>query len=57
MMPELKKFENGERVLITTDFFYDCNYMMQAGNSYYSYLYQAYACNVTEIETAIYGNN
>lgn len=58
MMSELKKFEQNERVLITCDLYYDCNYLMQAGNnSYYSYMYQAYAADVKEIESAIYGDN
>ncbi len=58
MMPELTKFAQNERVLITCDMYYDCTYLMQSGNnSYYSYMYQAYACQVTKIESAIYGNN
>ena len=56
MMPELIKFENGEKVLITCELLYECNYMMQASNSYYSY-YQAYMAKVTKIESSLYGND
>lgn len=56
MMPELTKFENGTKVLIDCKLYYECNYMMQASNSYYSY-YQAYMAEVTKIQSSLYGND
>lgn len=57
MMSELTKYDNGERVLMTCQLFWECNYMMQSSNSYYGSIYKAYMCEVVKIESAIYGNN
>ena len=57
MMTELSKFESGEKVLITCDVYYECNYLYQSSNSYYGSLYQAYMAQVTAVESSLYGNN
>lgn len=56
MMPELSKYESGTKVLIDCQIFYECNYMMQASNSYSSY-YQAYMVQVDKIQSSLYGND
>ena len=56
MMPELIKFENNEKVLVDCKIYYECNYMMQASNSYMSY-YQTYMVVVEKIQSSLYGND
>lgn len=56
MMPELTKYDQGTKILIDCKIYYECNYMMQASNSYYSY-YQAYMVEVTKIQSSLYGND
>lgn len=56
MMPELSKYESGTKVLIDCEIYYECNYMMQASNSYYSY-YQTYMVQVSNIQSSLYGND
>ncbi len=56
MMSELTKYESGTKVLVDCEIYYECNYMMQASNSYYSY-YQAYMVKVDKIQSSLYGND
>ena len=34
---ELTKYNNGEEILLSGEFFYDCSYVMYSSNSYYNY--------------------
>lgn len=54
-MSELTKFNQGEEILISGPYFYECNYLMSASNSpYYSYM-KIYQINVTRVGAYEYG--
>lgn len=56
IMSELVTFDQNEKVIIDCEIYYECNYMMQASNSYYSY-WQAYMVVVDNIQSSLYGND
>ena len=56
MMEKLSHFDNGEVVLIDCSFYWECNYMYQASNSYYGSIYKKYMADVTDIREDLYGN-
>ncbi len=56
MMPELINYEIGTKILVDCDIYYECNYMMQASNSYVSY-YQTYMADVSKVQSSLYGND
>ena len=52
---ELKTFEQGAEILVTGEYFYECNYLMNAGNGgSYSY-YKIYQIQVTDVAPYDYG--
>jgi hypothetical protein len=54
-MSELTKFKQGEEILITGPYFYECNYLMSASNSsYYSYM-KIYQIDVTQVAAYEFG--
>jgi len=54
-MSELTKFEQGEEILISGPFFYECNYLMSSSNSYsYNYM-KIYQIQVTNVAAYEYG--
>ena len=54
-MDELVTFEQGAEILVTGEYFYECNYLMNAGNSgSYSY-YKIYQIRVTDVAPYDYG--
>ncbi|MCK7534524.1 MAG: hypothetical protein MZV63_27705 [Marinilabiliales bacterium] len=54
-MSELTKFSQGEEILISGPYFYECNYLMNASNSYqYSYM-KVYQIDVTYVGAYEYG--
>ena len=54
-MSELTKFSQGEEILISGPYFYECNYLMNASNSYqYSYM-KVYQIDVTNVGAYEYG--
>jgi len=55
MMSELKKYEQGAEVLISGNFFYECNYLMNSSNSYYPSLYRIYQIEVTSVKPDLFG--
>jgi hypothetical protein len=56
MMEKLSQFEYGAEVLIDCEFFWECNYMYQASNSYYGSIYKKYMAEVTDVREDLYGN-
>ena len=55
VMGELTKYEQGTEVLLSGNFFYECNYLMNSSNSYYPSLYRIYQIEVTAVEPDLYG--
>jgi hypothetical protein len=54
-MSELSKFDQGEEILISGPYFYECNYLMNASNSYqYSYM-RIYQIDVTYVGAYEFG--
>jgi len=56
-MDEMKTFEQGAEILVSGEYFYECNYLMNAGNSggsYYS-MYRIYQIRVTDVAAYDYG--
>jgi hypothetical protein len=54
-MSELTKFSQGEEILISGPFFYECNYLMSSSNSYYYSYYKVYQVQVTNVAAYEYG--
>ena len=54
-MDELVTFEQNSEILVTGEYFYECNYLMNAGNGgSYSY-YKIYQIHVTDVAPYDYG--
>jgi len=56
-MDKIKTFEQGAEILVSGEYFYECNYLMNAGNSggsYYS-MYRIYQIRVTYVGAYDYG--
>jgi hypothetical protein len=54
-MSTLTKFSQGEEILITGPYFYECNYLMNSSNSYYYNLWRIYQIDVTDVRAYEYG--
>jgi hypothetical protein len=54
-MSELTKFDQGEEILISGPFFYECNYLMSSSNSYYYNYMKIYQIDVTGVAAYEYG--
>lgn len=54
-MSTLTKFNQGEEILISGPYFYECNYLMNSSNSYYYNLWRIYQINVTDVRAYEYG--
>jgi hypothetical protein len=56
-MGELTQFKNGDEILVSGAYFYECNYLMNAGNggSYYYNMYKIYQIVVTDVAAYDYG--
>jgi len=54
-MSELTKFDQGEEILISGPFFYECNYLMSSSNSYYYNPTKIYQIQVTAVAAYEYG--
>ncbi len=54
-MSELTKFEQGEEILISGPFFYECNYLMSSSNSYYYNPMRIYQIQVTSVAAYEFG--
>jgi len=54
-MSELTKFNQGDEILISGPFFYECNYLMNSSNSYYYNYMKIYQIQVTNVAAYEYG--
>lgn len=52
---ELSKFDQGEEILVSGPYFYECNYLMNSSNSYYYNYMRIYQIQVTGIAAYDYG--
>lgn len=54
-MDELKTFEQNTEILVSGEYFYECNYLMNAGNGGSYSLYRIYQIQVTDVAAYDYG--
>jgi hypothetical protein len=54
-MDELKTFEQGAEILVSGAYFYECNYLMNAGNGSSYSMYKIYQIQVTDVAPYDYG--
>lgn len=54
-MSELTKFNQNEEILISGPYFYECNYLMNAGNSYQTSYMKIYQIDVNYVGAYEYG--
>jgi hypothetical protein len=56
-MGELTKFNQGDEILVSGEYFYECSYLMNSGNSSSSYynMYRVYQIKVTAVAAYDYG--
>jgi hypothetical protein len=54
-MSELSKFNQGDEILISGPYFYECNYLMNAGNSYQTSYMKVYQIDVSYVGAYEYG--
>jgi hypothetical protein len=54
-MGELTKFEQGEEILVSGEYFYDCTFLMNSSNSGNYSPYKVYQIKVTAVASYDYG--
>ena len=55
---KLENFKNGEELVVTGNYYWDCNYVQQVNsNSYYSSIQRSYVIYVTDIYKNMYGKD
>jgi hypothetical protein len=54
-MDELKTFEQGAEILVSGAYFYECNYLMNAGNGGSYSMYKIYQIQITDVAPYDYG--
>lgn len=54
-MEKLKTFEQGAEILVSGEYFYECNYLMNAGNGGSYSMYRIYQIQVTDVAAYDYG--
>lgn len=52
---ELTKFKQGEEILVSGPYFYECNYLMNSSNSYYYSYMRIYQIQVTDLQAYEWG--
>ncbi|HNX84565.1 MAG: hypothetical protein KBB24_09155 [Bacteroidales bacterium] len=52
---ELTKFAQGEEILVSGEYFYECNYLMNSSNSYYYSYMRIYQVKVTAVAAHEWG--
>ena len=55
MFPKLAESKSGDILLVSGHAYWNCNYLMNSGNSYYSMYYKAYEIFVTDVYSDLYG--
>jgi hypothetical protein len=54
-MEKLKTFEQGAEILVSGEYFYECNYLMNAGNGGSYSMYRIYQIQATDVAAYDYG--
>ncbi|MFZ0471709.1 MAG: hypothetical protein WAL94_03760 [Bacteroidales bacterium] len=54
-MDELKTFEQGAEILVSGAYFYECNYLMNAGNGGSYSMYRIFQIQITDVAPYDYG--
>ncbi len=54
-MSQLSKFDQGEEILISGPYFFECSYLMNSSNSQYYNPMRIYQINVTSVSAYEYG--
>lgn len=54
-MDELTTFDQGAEILVSGEYFYECNYLMSAGNGGSYSMYRIYQIKVTDVAAYDYG--
>lgn len=55
-MGELTKFKQGDEILVSGEYYYECNYLMNSSSSSYYYsMYRIYQIKVTDVAPYDYG--
>lgn len=54
-MDELKTFEQGAEILVSGAYFYECNYLMNAGNGGSYSMYRIFQVQITDVAPYDYG--
>jgi hypothetical protein len=55
MMSTLSKFSSGAMLLLSGKVYYECNYLINAGNNPYYSQYKVYLVQVTDVKENLYG--
>lgn len=55
MMSTLSKYTSGSLLLLSGKVYYECNYLMNAGNNPYYAQYKVYLVEVTDVYEDLYG--
>jgi hypothetical protein len=55
VFPKLADYKSGDRLLISGQAFWECNYVYQSSNYSYSSMYQVYMVQVTDVYLDLYG--
>jgi len=53
--PKMTEYKTGDELVISGHAYWECNYLMQAGNSSYSSYYKTYMMDVTGLYMDLYG--
>jgi hypothetical protein len=51
----MKDYVSGDELLVSGHVYWECNYLYQAGQSYYGYQYKVYNIDVTDVYMDLYG--
>ena len=55
MFPKLQDYKSGDRLLISGQAFWECNFVYQQSNYSYNSLYKVYVVQVTDVYLDLYG--
>jgi hypothetical protein len=55
MFPRMKDFKSGDVLLVSGNYFWECNYLYQSSNSSYMSSYRVYMMQVTDVRVDMFG--
>lgn len=55
MFPKLQDYKSGDRLLISGQCFWECNYVYQSSNYSYGSMYKVFMVQVTDVYLDLYG--